>query len=103
MRYVIRLRFVDGLDAMGRMVAIMRRSKVRFLEMYVEMGENPHMLVANVEGPENEVMWLVNKLWRNPEILSLEVIQDGVAVVRYSAVDGEAKEKGEVVEAGARG
>ncbi|MEZ0319217.1 MAG: ACT domain-containing protein [Pyrobaculum sp.] len=64
----------QSLDALGRVVAIMRRAKVRTKSLVVVGEDNVYKITAVLEGEEDEVLWLFNKLDRLPEVLHIEVI-----------------------------
>ena len=64
----------QSLDAVGRVVAIMRRAKVRTKSLVVVGEDNVYKITAVLGGEEDEVQWLFNKLDRLPEVLHIEVI-----------------------------
>ncbi|AFA38438.1 ACT domain-containing protein [Pyrobaculum sp.] len=67
-----------SLDGLGRLVAITRRAKVEVLKMTVTTNDmRTYNVVLEIRGEPDEVNWLVAKLDKLPEILSIEQINIG--------------------------
>lgn len=61
-----------SLDALGRVIAITRRAKVQLIHMSVTLEDSMYKIYMRVEGPPDEVRWLVAKLDKLPEVLKIE-------------------------------
>lgn len=63
-----------SLDSLGRVIAITRRAKVQVMNMQVVQEDSVYKIRMEVEGPQDEVQWLVAKLDKLPEVLKIEEI-----------------------------
>jgi hypothetical protein len=61
-----------SLDALGRVIAITRRAKVQLVDMVVVSEDSMYRVHMKVEGPHDEVQWLVAKLDKLPEVLRID-------------------------------
>lgn len=72
-RYRLAMRVFGGLDGVMRVVNILRRGKVRYREIRVELdGEYARMDVC-LEGASREVRWVAAKVERLPEVVEVRV------------------------------
>lgn len=72
------------MDYIGRIVSIVRRAKVSVKRMEIEARDSLYHLALDVEGPADEVQWLVAKLDKLPEVL--EISQSPAAASAQVAV-----------------
>ncbi|MEM0277141.1 ACT domain-containing protein [Pyrobaculum sp.] len=63
-----------SLDSLGRIIAITRRAKVTVAKISVVADATVYNVVMEVEGETDEVGWLVAKLDKLPEVISIEQI-----------------------------
>ncbi len=68
------------MDYVGRVVSIVRRAKVFVRRMEVEAKGSTYHIVMDVEGPTDEISWLVAKLDKLPEVLEISRLQQAPAV-----------------------
>jgi len=61
-----------SLDALGRIIAVTRRAKVQIIDMIVTSEDSLYRIHMKVEGPYDEVQWLVAKLDKLPEVLKID-------------------------------
>ncbi|MCU7787207.1 MAG: ACT domain-containing protein [Pyrobaculum sp.] len=63
-----------SLDAVGRIIAITRRAKVSVVNMQIAADTTIYRIHMDVNGDPDEVNWLVAKLDKLPEVLTIEEI-----------------------------
>jgi acetolactate synthase II small subunit len=63
-----------SLDALGRIIAITRRAKVSVVNMQIAADTTIYRIHMDVDGDPDEVSWLVAKLDKLPEVLTIEEI-----------------------------
>jgi acetolactate synthase II small subunit len=61
-----------SLDALGRIIAVTRRAKVQLVDMTVTSEDFLYRVHMKIEGPHDEVQWLVSKLDKLPEVLKID-------------------------------
>lgn len=85
---VINLRIPQSMDYVGRVVSIVRRAKVTVRAMDVEMKDAAYEVNIQVEGPADEIKWLVAKLDKLPEVLEIREIPIQAAAVAAAVTKG---------------
>lgn len=68
---IISITTPKSLDSLGRVIAITRRAKVTVAKISVVADTTVYNVVMEVEGDPDEVGWLVAKLDKLPEVLSI--------------------------------
>lgn len=69
------------MDYVGRVVSIVRRAKVSVRRMEVEARDSIYHITLDVEGPIDEINWLVAKLDKLPEVLEINKAQAAPAIM----------------------
>lgn len=64
-----------SVDYVGRVVSIVRRAKVFVRRMEIEARDSAYQVMIEVEGPADEISWLVAKLDKLPEVLEIKGLQ----------------------------
>ncbi|MGC9117863.1 MAG: ACT domain-containing protein [Thermoproteus sp.] len=76
----ISIRIPSSMDYVGRIVSIVRRAKVFVRRMEIEARDSTYHIVMDVEGPADEINWLVAKLDKLPEVLEIGKLQTAPAM-----------------------
>ncbi|MEM0479008.1 MAG: ACT domain-containing protein [Pyrobaculum sp.] len=63
-----------SVDSIGRVIAIVRRAKISLKNLYLVSEDSIYRIDLEVEGPVDEVRWLIDKLDKLPEVLKIEEI-----------------------------
>jgi len=61
-----------SLDALGRIINVLRRSKIKLEKLEVDMDTTIYRLKLLLRGEHNEAMWLIAKLDRLPEVINIK-------------------------------
>lgn len=77
----ISLKIPQSMDYVGRVVSIVRRAKVSVRRMEVEARDSIYYITLDVEGPSDEINWLVAKLDKLPEVLEISKAPAAPAVM----------------------
>ncbi|MEM1887375.1 MAG: ACT domain-containing protein [Pyrobaculum sp.] len=70
----IRIVTYRSVDSIGRVIAIVRRAKISLKNLYLVSEDSIYKIDVEVEGPVDEVRWLIDKLDKLPEVLKIEEI-----------------------------
>ncbi|MEM1787206.1 MAG: ACT domain-containing protein [Pyrobaculum sp.] len=70
----IRIVTYRSVDSIGRVIAIVRRAKISLKNLYLVSEDSIYRIDVEVEGPVDEVRWLIDKLDKLPEVLKIEEI-----------------------------
>ncbi|MEM0369375.1 MAG: ACT domain-containing protein [Pyrobaculum sp.] len=70
----IRIVTYRSVDSIGRVIAIVRRAKISLKNLYLVSEDSIYRIDLEVEGPVDEVRWLIDKLDKLPEVLKIEEI-----------------------------
>lgn len=70
----IKIIIPNSLDALGRIVTIVRRAKVKVINLEMKLDTVSYQIKMKVDGDSDEVMWLVSKIDKLPEVLKIEYI-----------------------------
>ncbi|KUO85214.1 MAG: ACT domain-containing protein [Thermoproteus sp.] len=76
----ISVRIPPSMDYVGRVVSIVRRAKVFVRRMEIEARDSTYHIVMDVEGPADEIGWLIAKLDKLPEVLEIGRTQAAPAI-----------------------
>ncbi len=76
----ISIKIPSSMDYVGRVVSIVRRAKVFVRRMEIIAKDSVYYISMDVEGPADEISWLVAKLDKLPEVLEISRLQQAQAV-----------------------
>ncbi|MEM3833343.1 MAG: ACT domain-containing protein [Thermoprotei archaeon] len=75
MKKVIVLQATIGVDSVGRIINVVRRSKVSLQEIMIRFRDDCVMMHVKLNGSEDEIDWLSKKLFRLVDVDKMEVIE----------------------------
>ncbi len=71
------LKFVNGVDALARIMDVMRRAKVVVISANVMKDSDTYSMSINLSGNIDELRWLAAKLERLPEVMEISLLEHG--------------------------
>ncbi len=71
------LKFVNGADALARIMDVVRRAKVVVMSANVMKSSDAYDMTMSLSGNIEELRWLAAKLERLPEVMEISVVERG--------------------------